>query len=221
MGLSEDVARYYEARAAEYDVSAGYANLLAEDVRAPIKRRYQQAFRGHDVLEIACGTGYWTEVISKTAKSVLATDVSPAMVNLARKKLASVRNVKFHAADAYSLDSVPTGFTAAFAHWWWSHVPKLRLKAFLAALHGKLKPGAFVLFVDQLPSAYESKNRRQDAEGNLVEERVLDDGRSFLIVKNFPTEQEIRGALEGVAEDVHYEEHREEHTWSVSYRTRG
>lgn len=112
MCLSGEVAKYYAARAREYDVSAGYLNPDAERRRAPIKVRFQEALKGHDVLEIACGTGYWTEVIAVAARSVLATDLDPGMVALARRRLASVTNVRCQVADAYSLREVSGPFTA-------------------------------------------------------------------------------------------------------------
>lgn len=220
MSLVNNVAEYYFACVSEYDNTAGYTDPASERLRIPIKARYQQAFAGHKVLEIACGTGYWTEVIAKTAKSVLATDVNPSMISIARNRLSSVRNVKFRVADAYSLDGIPEGFTAAFAIWWWSHIPKSRLQDFLLVLHSKLQPKAFVLFVDQLSTAYEGKNRHYDAEGNLLEERCLRDGRSFNIVKNFPSEREILNILKGIAEDACYREYPEEHSWSVCYRVK-
>lgn len=215
MSLADDVTRYYAARAPVYDETAGYLNPEAEQLRAPIKARYREMFAGHTVLEIACGTGYWTPTIAEVAKSVLAVDINPSLLSQAEQRCRHLPNVSFQVADAYTLDGVPSGFTAALAIWWWSHVPKERLPAFLAALHPKLLPGAFVLAVDQLP--YEGHIRRQDPRGNTLEQRSLPDGRSFELVKNFPTEAEIRQALTGLATNVQYAERPDERNWDVVY----
>ncbi len=218
MSLSDEVARYYAARAAEYDRSAGYLDPLAEKLREPIKVRLRAFFAGHDVLEVACGTGYWTEVIASTARSVLGTDADAAMLTLARERLASSDNVDFHTADAYSLTGVSGRFTAAHAHWWWSHVPRSCLRGFLETLHSKLVPGAAVLFIDQLP--YETTDVHYDDEGDRVEKRRLQDGRCFDVVKNFPSEGEIRNVLAGIADDVKYVEYPGERSWNLTYCAR-
>ncbi len=215
MGLAEDVARYYAERASVYDETAGYADSEAERLRDPIKARYQDAFRGHAVLEIACGTGYWTRVIAEVAASVLAVDIHPAMIAQASQRCSHLRNVRFQTADAYVLDGVPAGFSAALGVWWWSHVPRERLAAFLAILHSKLRTGALVLFADQLPC--EGYRHRQDPLGNTLEQRMLPDGRSFEIVKNFPTEAEVRRVLADSARNVEYVQRPGEGSWSVTY----
>ena len=222
--ISEQTARYYAARASEYDLSAGYLNQEADQLRLAKKRRYQQLFQGHDVLEIACGTGFWTEVVAETAKSVVATDVNAEMISLAEARCARFQHVACHLADAYALDQLPGTFTAAFAVWWWSHMPKERVREFLLALHRRLVPGALVLFVDQLRYEVSSlrglaTQRHEDSDGNTIEQRVLSDGRSYDIVKNFPVEQELVPSLGDLATNIQYRELPKEKHWELQFRT--
>jgi len=212
------VAEYYAARASEYDLTAGYEDPVAEPLRAAAKTRCRNLFRDKDVLEIACGTGYWTEVIAQVARSVLAADVCEGMLAVARKRLAAYSNVQFQVADAYSLEGVRGGFNGACAVWWWSHIPKRLLPRFLGTLHGRLQPAARVLFVDQLPSAYTQKDQQVEASGDTTEVRQLSGGRAFRVVKNFPGRDGVAEALAGLATDVEYRELPEECSWSVTYR---
>lgn len=214
---TDSTTEYYAACSKEYDVIAGYTEAEAELLRNPIKTRYQSLFKDKNVLEIACGTGYWTGVIAQTASSILATDIHPEMINLAKKRCQHLKNVEFLVSDAFCLDNVPGTFSAAFANWWWSHVPRERLAGFLGMLHSKLLPGSLVLFIDQLK--YDHDFRRLDKNGNILEKRTLADGRQFEIVKNFPTEEEIHSELKGIARNIQYAVRRDEKSWSVLYYT--
>jgi protein-L-isoaspartate O-methyltransferase len=218
MSHADDVVKYYNERASVYDVTAGYANPEAEKLREPIKARFRTTFRGRKVLEIACGTGYWTAVIAEAAESVLAIDINRSLLEQAQKRCAHQANVRFQVADAYTLEGVPGGFNAAFAHGWWSHIPKKNIKSFLTALHNKLAPGALVLFNDQLP--YDGFYRKQDEDGNTIEQRILPNARSFMIVKNFPDEKEITNTLSGLADDIKYTRPPQEDHWEVVYRVK-
>jgi protein-L-isoaspartate O-methyltransferase len=218
MSLVDNITKYYAARASVYDETAGYTDRKAEGLRVPIKARYREMFSGHDVLEIACGSGYWTPVIGEVANLVLATDINPSLLSIAKDRCKHLSNVEFEIADAYTLDGVRAGFSAALGIWWWSHMPKARIRSFLSVLHSRLALGALVLFVDQLP--YNEHVRRQDPDGNTLEQRSLPDGRSFEIVKNFPTEEEVTNALAGIADNVKYIERPDEKSWNVMYNTK-
>jgi cyclopropane fatty-acyl-phospholipid synthase-like methyltransferase len=217
MTLAEDVARYYAARAHEYDESAGYTDPVAEERRAEAKARYVSLFRDRDVLEIGCGTGYWTSVISQQARSVTATDVNGGMLAIARERLRRVPHVRFQEADAYSLKGLASEFTAACAIWWWSHMPRDLWTQFLTALHARLVNDALVLIVDQLPSAYTPQNRRRLGR-DWLEDRVLQDGTVFTVVKNFPNREELSALLRDHARDVEYVTRRAENAWELTYR---
>ncbi len=52
-----------------------------------------------NALELACGTGEFTRIITHTADHVTATDLSDQMLRVARAKLADRRNLTFQKAD--------------------------------------------------------------------------------------------------------------------------
>lgn len=211
-------ADYYAARAAEYDASVGYGSPRVEVHLEPLKTRLRGMVAGRDTLEIACGTGYWTEVASASARSIVATDLDPTSVALARARVASRDSIRCQLADAYSLEGVTGHFDAAFSMFWWSHIPKSRLPSFLRTLHGKLQSGATVTFVDQLPYAWSGK-RRFDDEGNLIEERMVSGGARFEIIKNFPTESDLVDALAGSAQRLVYAVCPDKRWWMITYQT--
>jgi SAM-dependent methyltransferase len=219
MTASDEVTRYYAARADVYDETAGYFDKEAEALREPIKARYRELFKGKDVLEVACGSGYWTRVLGETAVSVLAIDINANIMEQAVARCRGLPDVRFRIADAFTLLGVPTGFDAAVAIWWYSHIPKANIRQFLNALCGVLAPGALVLFVDQLP--YEHAKRTTDVGGNVLEERTLPDGRTFSVIKNFPTEAELRAAGGPFAAALSYTARPAEGNWEVVWRVKG
>ena len=72
------------------------------------------------VLELGCGTGLYTETLQKMAKSVVATDFSDEMIEVAILKRGYLRNVEFLKADALNLpfedESFDTIFMANLIH---------------------------------------------------------------------------------------------------------
>lgn len=60
------------------------------------------------VLEIGCGVGRMTRVLAERAESVLALDVSPRMLELARHHCANLENVEWLLGDGESLAGVET-----------------------------------------------------------------------------------------------------------------
>lgn len=226
--LNENVARvadYYAARAHEYHETTGYDDMQTDAGYAKLKATHQAAFKGLDVIEIACGTGYWTEVIAQTARSVLATDIHAQLIEITRQRLKALAHVRCQVADAYTLAGVDGSFSGAFGHYWWSHIPKALRKTFLGSLHAKLRPGAFVSFTDNLEYQAGWVKRRIDEHGDVYEERRLRDGTCFETIKNFPSEAEFVELLADTADDLRFVEHRAgpladptSRLWTVSYR---
>jgi SAM-dependent methyltransferase len=211
------IVAYYAARAPEYHETTGYGTEDTEERYRRLKAVYQTVLKDHDVLEIASGTGYWTEVAARTARTVLATDIVPALVDRTRQRVESFPNVRCQISDAYTLESVSGPFSAAFAQHWLSHVPRSRLRSFLETLHSKLQPGASVFFSDDLPYDAGQLQRRLDEHGDMYEQRLLLDGSSFETIKNFPSSLELIELLSGISTDLCYSEYEPEHLWALRY----
>jgi SAM-dependent methyltransferase len=218
MSPKDVTQQYYSARAGEYESTVSYVRSKCIATTSRLIARYRLELEDKDVLEIACGPGFWSEAVALTARSITATDQDASLVAMTAARLSGREGVRCLTADAYDLGDVGGPFTAAFANFWWSHVPRARLPAFLATLHGKLLPGAVVLFVDDLPYHWRGA-RRTTPEGDLLEERALKNGETFEIIKNFPTEREIAELLDSVATEVDYRAFPDQGYWLLRYRT--
>jgi hypothetical protein len=84
-------------------------------------------------------------------------------------------------------------------------------------LHGKLRPGALLVFTDNRNVAGSSLPvTREDADGNTYQKRRLRDGTEHEVLKNFPHEAEIRSVLRGRGNLVDFRTLT--YYWCVSYR---
>src|SRR5882724_5430862 len=146
MSTEGSMVRYYAERAAEYERI--YAKPERQDDLRQLRGFVERTFAGAHVLEIACGTGYWTEIVARSAASVMATDINEEVLAIAWSKPIDKKKISIHRADAYALTPGPERFTGGLAVFWWSHVPKARLCEFLRGFHRVLAPGARVVFID-------------------------------------------------------------------------
>jgi ubiquinone/menaquinone biosynthesis C-methylase UbiE len=190
---SPELVDYYRRRAAEYE--AIYAKPERQADLALLREKITAKVQGARVLEIACGTGYWTQLVAGVAAEVVATDVAEEPMRIARSKTYS-RNPVFSLADAYALPESLGRFDAALAVFWWSHIPRQRIAEFLASLHRRLGPGARVVLMDNLYVEGSSTAISEiDAHGNTYQLRRLGDGSQVRVLKNFPSEAELRSHL--------------------------
>jgi SAM-dependent methyltransferase len=193
---------YYAKRAREYE--RVYEKPERQHELAWLRDRIPRLFKGRTVLEVACGTGYWTQFIAPVAHRVYACDINEPVLEIAREK--GIAGATFFRADAIALEGVPTGCNAAFAGFWWSHVKKSGLRQFLANLAGRLEPGALVAILDNAWAPGSSTPiSRTDAEGNTYQVRTLASGEQMEVLKNFPTPEELAEDVRAVAREAHLE----------------
>jgi 2-polyprenyl-3-methyl-5-hydroxy-6-metoxy-1,4-benzoquinol methylase len=208
--ILDEMAAYYRDRAPEYNAwferRGNYDHGAAEnaqwfaEVAAAFAALDELAMTG-DVLELAAGTGIWTERLLRTASTVTAVDASPETLALNRARIRGDR-VRYIQADLFSWRPERTYDGVCFA-FWLSHVPHERLDAFLQMVAAALEPGGKLFFVDshrrRKPST-ETVVQSPPEPGSQVLTRRLHDGRAYRIVKNFyePVELVERCAAAGL-----------------------
>ena len=198
--LDQQIA-YYRARAQEYDewfLRQGRYDRGPEFRRQwfreidEIAAALASLTQGVDVLELAGGTGLWTQRLAASGCSILAVDASPETIAINRERVKSP-NVEYQIADIFTWTPTST-FDVVFFSFWLSHVPAERFDAFWELVHAALRPGGHAFFIDSLFETTSVAHNHDIPDRSGVSRRKLNDGREFDIVKVFhePAELERR-----------------------------
>jgi 2-polyprenyl-3-methyl-5-hydroxy-6-metoxy-1,4-benzoquinol methylase len=200
--MNSDMVSYYRDRANEYEKI--YTKAERQSDLLLVERLLQDMFQDKHVLEIACGTGYWTQKISVTATSILATDINEAVIEIAKSKQYSKATVDFKIVDLFQLNEAHKQ-EILFGGFIWSHIKLQELPGFIEMTSSLVSSGGTVVFIDNnyvegssLPLTY------TDNCGNTYQTRILEDGSTHQVLKNFPTKQFIHGILADKVRDVDF-----------------
>jgi SAM-dependent methyltransferase len=180
--LAEQLA-YYRAHAPDYD---------NEYLGQPWDRCIDELPISGDVLELACGTGHWTPLLARRARSVTAVDAAPEMLTLARQRVRGLP-VQVIEADVFGWQP-PRRYDTVFFGFWLTHVPPARFAAFWSTVGAALAPQGRVCFLD-------SSHRERAAERVLPGQpaptvwRRLRDGSQHRVVKVFYRPAELAARL--------------------------
>jgi protein-L-isoaspartate O-methyltransferase len=208
---------YYQRRAPEYD--AVYNKRERHDDLSKLALRLATLFAGRTVLEVAAGTGYWTQVLVASAGHVVATDVNDGPLQIAKDRDYAKASVDFELADAFRLGAVAGHFDALFAGFWWSHLAIAQQSEWLTQVADRLPPGALVAFIDnRFVEGSTHPISRMDSDGNTYQSRTLADGSTWEVLKNFPSTEELLTAVDRYAESASVEEL--EYYWLLWYTLR-
>jgi 2-polyprenyl-3-methyl-5-hydroxy-6-metoxy-1,4-benzoquinol methylase len=214
-----DLVAYYTARAEEYEAIYRRDTPPRQTELSEISAGITELMTGRQVLEIACGTGYWTAIAARTASKIVAIDASAGMLNCAAHKNLPAGRIEFRLADVYDLNTVKGDFNAGLANFWLSHVPRRRLESFINQLHQRLGSGAVVFMADNvyIPGCGGDLMRVSGGE-DTYKLRTVASGQSFKIIKNYFTEVELRTLFKSRAEDLRIT--FGQFYWWLSYKTK-
>lgn len=207
--LLEEQLAYYQARAGEYD--QWWLRTGRYDRGTELNARW--AFEAAEVdsalaafepcgriLEIACGTGMWTQKLVAYASEVVALDGSSEVlaINAARVGSGMVRYLE---ADVFRWEGAGK-FDTIFFSFWLSHVPPDLFVGFWEKVRNWLAPGGRVFLIDSLRDPNSTaRNHDLPEEDSIVSLRKLDDGREYRIIKIFREPSELAEELRHIGWD--------------------
>lgn len=212
--MSDDVLQeqieYYRARAGVYDewfyrigrYDYGEAqNRIWFDEAKQVMETLHQIGAVDEALELAAGTGIWTERLTKIAKHITVIDASPEVLAINREKVNSDQ-VIYQQADLFQWRPDKT-YDLVFFSFWLSHVPPEKLDSFLKTVYDATKPSGRVFIVDSRPSPGSSASNHQPFEADSIyHRRKLNDGREFKIYKVFYEPDALQAKLKSIGFDA-------------------
>ena len=212
--MHEVMKNYYAQRANNYESiyksPERKASLLA------MEERLCNVLDGHRVLEVACGTGYWTHRYAPVATAVLATDINQVMLDHAQQKEYPSGRVEFSLADVFALQAANgVQYSACFAGFLWSHIEREEQADVLAQLVKVVGRGSvLVLLDDNDVEGSSAPIARTDADGNTFQLRMQEGGTRVEIVKNYHTDSFLRKRIGLAARDIRI--FRNDHYWMLT-----
>lgn len=136
------------------DVRSDFDRIArAEEALGPREGPYVRWLAGHlparigDALEIGCGTGEMTRLLAARAAHVLALDLSPEMVRVARARSAGFANIDYRVADVSGWEYPRDGFDCVASAGTLHHLP---FDETVEAMRDALRLGGWLLVLDVL-----------------------------------------------------------------------
>jgi demethylmenaquinone methyltransferase/2-methoxy-6-polyprenyl-1,4-benzoquinol methylase len=213
--ILQEQIQYYRERASEYDEwffrqgrydrGENHRQQWFSEV-TEVEEALRSATPAGDILELACGTGLWTQHLVPFATHLTAVDASPEVIALNQRRVASA-SVEYIVTDLFNW-TPNQKFDFIFFGFWLSHVPMEQFAPFWQMVKGALKPNGRVFFVDSRFTQESTARNHEALNQQGYSERKLNDGRTYRIVKIFYEPSQLQESLQslGLLGHVHYTE---------------
>lgn len=143
--MALDAATFYDRLAPLFDVMTDWPSRL--QVEEPFLLQLLEQINARTVLDAACGSGGHALALAEHGYKVVGTDISLAMIDLARTKVPDAKNVSFQVAGLGDLASRFPPFDATLCLG--NSLPHLLdetdLRRALADLAASLRPGGLLV----------------------------------------------------------------------------
>jgi len=205
--LLEEQRAFYRARAPEYDDwwnrRGGYDHGEAENLEwrgqiAVVVAALDSFDARGDVLELAGGTGWWTQSLARTADHLTVIDASAETLKINRERVGR-GDVDYVVADIFDWQP-QRSYDVVFFSFWLSHVPRPLFSRFWSLVHSCLRPGGRGFLIDNRTDPTPSPTAKDPFVVEYrpdLHVRRLSDGSEYRVVKVMYEPDELQRLLEG------------------------
>jgi SAM-dependent methyltransferase len=150
-----------------------------------------------DVLELAGGTGWWTERLAATSTTLTVVDSSPEALEINRERVGR-RDVEYITADLFTWE--PAGsYDVVFFSFWLSHVPRQRVAGFFEFVASCLREDGRAFLIDNRTDPFpEHRDPHVLDARDDVQRRSLSDGSEHRVVKVMYEPDDLAQLLSGL-----------------------
>jgi len=206
---------FYGARAPEYD--EWWQRRGRYDRGADVAQEWQRqvavvdaalaAFGATgDVLELAGGTGWWTQRLAGTAERLTVVDASPETLAINRERVGR-SDVDYIVADLFGWRPDRL-HDVVFFSFWLSHVPRGRFGEFWSLVRSCLAPGGRAFLVDNRTDPLLGSTTKDPyvvEYGRDLHLRRLNDGSEYRVVKVMYEPDELEDLVEADGWAPHFD----------------
>jgi ubiquinone/menaquinone biosynthesis C-methylase UbiE len=151
--VTEEQSQYWSKVAQKYDQVVDLQ--IGGKTRSLIREKLANEGTLGTLVEFGCGTGFYTGVLAEKGDRIVATDISPGMLAVAKKQI-KAENVKFQLEDCQKTSFPDGAFDTAFMSLVIHFTEPEKTLVEMARI---LKPGGILIITNLDPLALNALNR--------------------------------------------------------------
>lgn len=207
----ENQIEYYRLRVPEYNKL--YHKPERQDDLKLLGDHILSLSANRKVLELGCGTGYWTALMESNAEKIIATDFNDDMIEQAKKVCSD--KVDFRQLDYFKVHTLNDDFDMIYGGFIFSHIPLQTLKSWIVSMIDPYRKRVFVFTDNTFVASSSTTIAETDSFGNTYQKRAIGDDQEFLVMKNYFSEEKLNEFLPDRAGEVNH--YRTTYYWLWSF----
>ena len=190
-----------------------FSKLVAGDAFYEYVEKYVRPKESDKILDIGCGTGNILEYLPRV--KYVGFDISQDYIDNAIKRFGNCGTFLCKKVSREAIQDRET-FDIVLATAVLHHLNDDEALQLFELAQSVLKPsGRLVTFDNCYVEGSSTRISRTDVFGNTYQQRNLEDGSVHEVLKNFPSESQLRRAVEGMVREVRIQILR--YYWILSY----